>query len=97
MVVLKNIPEACPSTDAELAEWQGLWRGICKMARKGGVETNLLNWNMFVSPQFARTHKAARWREGWGHFGSDAKPTKASSATRRESGGMAAMSIARRV
>ena len=43
MVVLKNIPEACPSTDAELAEWQGLWRGICKMARKGGVETNLLN------------------------------------------------------
>ena len=97
MVARENISEAGPSMDAELQEWQGLGRGICKMSRKRGVETNLLNWNMVVLPQFARTHKAARWREGLGHFGSNINPTKAASPIRRGWGGRPAMSIARRV
>jgi len=69
----KSFPEACPFTDAELAEWQTLWRGIFKMARERGIETYLINWNIFVSPGFARAHNVARWSEDWRHFGSAAE------------------------
>lgn len=68
-----NFPEACPFTDAELAEWQTLWRGIFKLARERGIETYLINWNIFVPPEFARAHHVARWSEDWRHFGSAAE------------------------
>jgi len=73
MVRPKSFPEACPFTDAELAEWQTLWRGILAMAKERGIETYLLNWNIFVSPEFARAHNVARWSENWRHIGPDAE------------------------
>ena len=69
MVRPKSFPEASPFTDAELAEWQTLWRGILAMAKERGIETYLLNWNIFVSPEFARAHNVARWSENWRHIG----------------------------
>jgi hypothetical protein len=69
MVRPKSFPEASPFTDAELAEWKKLWTGIFALARQRGVETYLLNWNIFVSPEFARAHNVARWSENWRHIG----------------------------
>ena len=73
MVRPKSFPEACPFTDAELVEWQTLWRGLLAMAKERGIETYLLNWNIFVSPEFARAHNVARWSENWRHIGPDAE------------------------
>lgn len=70
MIRPRNFPEACPFSDAELAEWRKLWSGIFAMAKERGIETYLLNWNIFVSPEFARAHNVARWSEDWKHFGS---------------------------
>lgn len=73
MVRPKSFPEASPFTDAELAEWQTLWHGIFALAKERGIETYLINWNVFVSPEFARAHNVARWSENWRHIGSDAE------------------------
>ncbi len=69
MVRPKSFPEASPFTEAELAGWRTLWRGIFALAKERGIETYLLNWNIFVSPEFARAHNVARWSETWRHIG----------------------------
>jgi hypothetical protein len=69
MIRPKNFPEACPFNDAELAEWQKLWRGIFAMAKERGIETYLLNWNIFVSPEFSRAHNVAPWSVTLSHIG----------------------------
>lgn len=69
MIRPKNFPEASPFNDAELAEWRRLWSGIFAMAKQRGIETYLVNWNIFVSPEFARAHNAAPWSVTWSHIG----------------------------
>ncbi len=71
MVRPKNFPEACPFNDAEMAVWKKLWTGIFAMAKERGIQTYLLNWNIFVSPEFARAHDVARWSENGNHIGSE--------------------------
>lgn len=51
-----HFPEASPFNDAELAEWQLLFHTIFRLARERGIETYLVNWNIFVSPEFAAAH-----------------------------------------
>jgi hypothetical protein len=69
MIRPKNFPEACPFNDAELVEWQKLWRGIFAMAKERGIETYLINWNVFVSPEFSRAHNVAPWSVTLSHIG----------------------------
>jgi hypothetical protein len=71
MIRPKNFPEACPFNDVELAEWNTLWSGIFAMAQERGIDTYLLNWNIFVSPEFARAHEVARWSEDLNHYGQE--------------------------
>ena len=75
MIRPKNFPEACPFNDAELAEWKKLWRGIFAMAKERGIETYLLNWNIFVSPEFSRAHNVAPWSVTLSHIGEEADVT----------------------
>jgi hypothetical protein len=69
MIRPKNFPEACPFNDAEMAEWKKLWSGIFAMARERGIETYLINWNIFVSPEFSRAHNVAPWSVSLSHIG----------------------------
>ena len=69
MIRPKNFPEACPFNDAELAEWKKLWSGIFAMAKERGIETYLINWNIFVSPEFSRAHDVAPWSVTLSHIG----------------------------
>jgi len=69
MIRPKSFPEACPFNDAELAEWKHLWSRIFAMAKERGIETYLLNWNIFVSPEFARAHDVAPWSVSLSHIG----------------------------
>lgn len=75
MIRPKNFPEASPFNDAELAEWKKLWSGIFAMAKERGIETYLLNWNIFVSPEFSRAHNVVPWSVTLSHIGKEADVT----------------------
>ena len=59
MIRPKNFPEASKWTDAEFAQWQHLYREIFRMAKERGLDTYLVFWSIFVSPEFARAHNPA--------------------------------------
>lgn len=59
MIKPKNFPEASPFTDKEMKEWKDLYSNIFRMARKRGIDTYIVNWNIFVSPEFSKAHNVA--------------------------------------
>lgn len=61
MIRPKNFPEATGFSDNELADWQDFWKSLFAMARERGIETYLVHWNIFVSPEFARTYDVAKY------------------------------------
>ncbi len=61
MVKLEKYPEACSLNDQELAEWQTFWHQLFTMAKDRGIETYMLNWNIFVSPEFAKARGVAEY------------------------------------
>jgi len=56
MIRPDNFPEVCPFSDRELAQWQRFWRRLFSMAKERGIETYIVNWNIVVSPEFAKTY-----------------------------------------
>ncbi len=73
MIRPKNFPEACPFTDEELASWQTYWHTLFRLAKNRGIKTYLINWNIFVSPSFAKKYGVADYclpeMEGKEYFG----------------------------
>ncbi len=69
MIRPKNFPEACALSDAELAQWQTLWHGLFRLAKERGIETYMVNWNIFVSPEFATAHGVALYSKSGSNFG----------------------------
>ncbi|MEO8406152.1 MAG: hypothetical protein ABI480_16205, partial [Chitinophagaceae bacterium] len=55
----KNFPEASPFTDQEMKEWQLLFHTIFRMANERAIDTYIIPFNIFVTPQFARAHNVA--------------------------------------
>jgi len=68
MVKVAKYPEACSLSDKELAEWQIFWNDLFKMAKNRGIETYLINWNIFVSPEFAKAHNVCDYCIQGKHF-----------------------------
>jgi Glycosyl hydrolase family 20, domain 2 len=64
MVRAKNFPEACPFDDTELAAMKKFWTSLFKMAHDRGIETYIINWNIFVPPSFAYAHNVALYSAG---------------------------------
>ncbi len=60
MVRTEKYPEACSFTDEELADWQEFWHTLFRMAKDRGIETYLVNWNIFVPREFAIKHDVAK-------------------------------------
>ena len=56
MIRPTNFPLACEFDDAELKEWQDFWRSLFQMAKDRGIETYLVNWNIFVSEGFIENY-----------------------------------------
>lgn len=56
MIQNSQYPEACNLSEQELAEWQEFWRALFLMAKERGIETFIVNWNIFTSPAFAKHH-----------------------------------------
>jgi hypothetical protein len=68
LVKTEKYPEGCSLTDEELIEWQKFWHTLFRMAKNRGVETYLINWNIFVSPEFARAHNVCDYCLEGKHF-----------------------------
>jgi hypothetical protein len=69
MVKSKNFPEACPFDDMEMEAMKHFWTSLFKMAHDRGIETYIINWNIFVPPSFAYAHKAALYSVAPSHAG----------------------------
>jgi hypothetical protein len=59
MIRPRHFPEASRWSDQELADWQQLYRGIFQLAKERGLDTYVVFWSIFVSPEFARAHNPA--------------------------------------
>jgi hypothetical protein len=59
MIKPKNFPEASPWNDIEMKQWQTLFHGIFRMAKERGIDTYVIPFNIFVSPEFAKAHNVA--------------------------------------
>jgi hypothetical protein len=68
MVKTAKYPEGCSLSDAELAEWQVFWKQLFRLAKNRGIETYLINWNIFVSPEFAKAHNVCDYCIAGKHF-----------------------------
>ena len=68
-VVPKSFPEAQSFTDAEMQAWRQLWTQVFALAKERGIETYLINWNTFVSPEFARAHNLGEYHITGAHIG----------------------------
>lgn len=69
MVRPKNFPEACEFGDEELAEWQNFFKGLFRMAKERGLDTYIVNWNIFVPPGVAKKYQVALDNLDHHHFG----------------------------
>jgi hypothetical protein len=66
MIRPRNFPEASSFTDAQLADWQHFYHTLFRMAHDRGIDTYVVDWNTFVSPEFAKAHNVAMYSEDWG-------------------------------
>jgi hypothetical protein len=55
----KNYPEASPWTAAEMQQWQTLFHTIFRMAKERAIDTYIIPFNIFVTPEFAKAHGVA--------------------------------------
>jgi len=69
MVRPTNFPEASPFTEIEMAEWQAFWRGLFEMAKDRHVDTFVVNWNIFLSKEFAERYGGKELSESAKFFG----------------------------
>lgn len=60
MIRAKNFPKATPFNDQELKVWQNLFSGIFRMAKERGIDTYLVPFNIFFSPEFAKAYPVQR-------------------------------------
>jgi hypothetical protein len=58
LVRSESFPDANPFNDEELAEWKRFWTQLFQMAKDRGIETYLLNWNIFVTEEFTEHYGA---------------------------------------
>ena len=58
MIRTENYPDATPFNEMQLRDWNRFWKTLFSMARERGIETYLINWNIVVSPEFARNYGA---------------------------------------
>lgn len=56
MVKPLNFPKANNFTAKEMDEWKQFWTSLFRMARDRGIQPFIVNWNIAVSPEFAKNY-----------------------------------------
>ncbi|MGQ1784847.1 hypothetical protein [Saccharicrinis sp. GN24d3] len=57
MIKPVKYPEASSLSNEELSERKKFWKTLFTMAKERGIQTYIVNWNIFVSKEFATAHK----------------------------------------
>lgn len=56
MIISENYPKASPFSKEEMEEWKTFWKKLFRMAKLRGIQTFIINWNIVVSPEFAKAY-----------------------------------------
>ena len=56
MVKPKNFPAASNFSEQQMKEWKQFFTSLFRMARERGIEPFIVNWNIAVSPEFAKAY-----------------------------------------
>ncbi len=64
----KNFPEASPWNDKEMKQWEKLFHGIFRMAKERGIDTYIMPFNIFVTPEFSKAHNVEMFNLDHFHF-----------------------------
>ena len=56
MVKPTNFPKANDFSVKEMAEWKQFWTSLFRMAKERGIAPYIVNWNIAVSPEFAKAY-----------------------------------------
>lgn len=56
MIRPANFPAATPFNDQQLKEWQTLFQAIFRMAKERAIDTYLIPFNIFTSPEFSKAY-----------------------------------------
>lgn len=60
MISPENFPEASPFSSTEMEEWKTFHHELIRMAWERDIDTYLIPFNIFVSPEFSKAYNAAR-------------------------------------
>lgn len=63
LIKSKSFPYANNFSEKEMAQWQLFWTELFKMARIRGIETFIVNWNIAVSPEFAKAYGVSEYSD----------------------------------
>ncbi len=59
MITPENFPEASPFDSKEMEEWKSFHREIFRMASERAIDTYIIPFNIFVSPEFSEAYNVA--------------------------------------
>lgn len=63
MISSKSFPLANNFNETEMKAWQNFWKGLFRMAKIRGIQTFVVNWNIAVSPEFAKAYKVSEYSD----------------------------------
>ncbi|HEX5168370.1 MAG TPA: hypothetical protein VFW11_04310 [Cyclobacteriaceae bacterium] len=63
MIRSNSFPKATPFDDDQMKEWQQFWTSLFRMAKARGIQTFIVNWNIVVSPEFAKAYGAQEYND----------------------------------
>ena len=64
----ENFPEASPWNAKEMDEWKKLFYGIFRMAKERGIDTYIMPFNIFVTPEFSKAHNVEMFNLDHFHY-----------------------------
>ncbi|MCX6218107.1 glycoside hydrolase family 20 zincin-like fold domain-containing protein [Spirosoma sp.] len=68
MIRPTNFPAATPFNDQQLAQWQSLFHAIFRMAKERAIDTYLVPFNIFTSPEFSKAYNVNPKLNNLTHF-----------------------------
>ncbi len=63
MISSKSFPLANNFNETEMKTWQNFWKALFRMAKVRGIQTFVVNWNIAVSPEFAKAYKVSEYSD----------------------------------
>ncbi|SDW32041.1 hypothetical protein SAMN05444411_101476 [Lutibacter oricola] len=69
MIKPEKYPEASSLSDSELAERKQFWKTVLQMAKERGIQTYIVNWNIFLPDEFVAAHNLSDYKMTDKHWG----------------------------